>query len=81
MKTLAYKIGYELLHEQFDNRALADLEAESTVYLIYHALGLDTSGYFIGYVAGWAGGGEQAIAGIKGAGGISRLLYPQMAYN
>jgi hypothetical protein len=32
--TLAHEIGHALLHEQFDNRALAELEAESTVYVI-----------------------------------------------
>jgi hypothetical protein len=31
------------------------------------ALNLDTSVYSFGYVAGWARGGEQAIAGIKGS--------------
>jgi hypothetical protein len=32
--TLAHEIGHALLHEQFDNRALAELDAESTVYVI-----------------------------------------------
>jgi hypothetical protein len=31
------------------------------------SLNLDTSVYSFGYVAGWAEGGEQAIAGIKGS--------------
>ncbi len=35
--------------------------------MICQALGLDTSDYSFGYVAGWAGRGEQAIAGIKGS--------------
>ena len=65
VKTLAH--DHALLHEQFDNRALAELEAESMAYVICQALGLDTSDYSFGYVAGWAGGGEQAIAGIKGS--------------
>jgi hypothetical protein len=30
-------------------------------------LGLDTSDYSFGYVATWAGGGDQAIAGTKGS--------------
>jgi O-methyltransferase involved in polyketide biosynthesis len=58
VKTLAHEIGHALLHEQFDNRVLAELEAESTAYVICQALGLDTSDYSFGYVAGWAGGGE-----------------------
>ena len=67
VKTLAHEIGHALLHEQFDNRALAELEAESTAYVICQALGLDTSDYSFGYVVGWAGDGERAIAGIKGS--------------
>jgi hypothetical protein len=42
-------------------------EAESTAHIVCLALGLDTSDYSFGYVATWAGGGEQAIAGIKGS--------------
>jgi hypothetical protein len=32
--TLPHEIGHALLHEQFDNRALAELEAESMAYVI-----------------------------------------------
>ena len=67
MKTPAHEIGHALLHEKFDNRALAELETESTAYVVYQVLGLDTSDYTFGYVASWAGGGDQAIAGIKGS--------------
>jgi hypothetical protein len=35
--------------------------------VICQALGLDNSDCSFGYVAGWAGGGEQAISGIKGS--------------
>ena len=65
VKTLAHEIAHALLHEQFDSRALAELEAESTAYVVCQSLGLDSSDYSFGYVATWAGGGEQAIAGIK----------------
>ena len=65
VKTLAHEIAHALLHEQFDSRALAELEAESTAYVVCQALGIDSSDYSFGYVATWAGGGEQAIAGIK----------------
>jgi hypothetical protein len=67
VKTLAHEIGHALLHEKYDNRPLAEMEAESTAYVVCQALGLDTSDYSFGYVATWAGGGEQAIAGIKGS--------------
>ena len=43
------------------------LEAESTAYVVCQAPWLDTSYYCFGYVATWAAGGDQAIAGIKGS--------------
>ncbi len=65
VKTLAHEIAHALLHETFDSRALAELEAESTAYVVCQTLGIDSSDYSFGYVATWAGGGDQAIAGIK----------------
>jgi antirestriction protein ArdC len=65
VKTLAHEIAHALLHEKCDNRLVAELEAESTAYVVCQVFGLDTSSYSFGYVASWAGGGEQAIAGIK----------------
>ncbi len=65
VKTLAHEIAHALLHEKFDSRALAELEAESTAYVVCQALGIDSSDYSFGYVATWAGDGDQAIAGIK----------------
>ena len=57
-----------MLHENSDNRALAELEAESTAYIVCQTLGIDSSSYTFGYVTTWAGGGNQAIAGIKASG-------------
>jgi len=68
VKTLAHEIAHALLHEQFDSRSLAELEAESTAYIVCQSLGLDTGDYSFGYVATWAGGGDEAIAGIKASG-------------
>ena len=65
VKTLAHEIAHALLHEQFDSRALAELEAESTAYVVCQALGIDSSDYSFGYVATWAGSGDQAVSGIK----------------
>ncbi len=65
IKTLAHEITHAILHEDFDSRPLAELEAESTAYVVCQALGIDSSSYSFGYVASWSGGGEQAIAGIK----------------
>jgi antirestriction protein ArdC len=68
VKTLAHELAHALLHEGIDDRPLAELEAESTAFVVCHTLGLDTSGYTFGYVASWAGGGPEAIARIKSSG-------------
>jgi hypothetical protein len=65
IKTLAHEIAHAILHEKHDDRALAELEAESTAYVVCQALGVDSSDYSFGYVAGWAGDGEKAIAAIR----------------
>jgi len=64
VKTLAHELAHALLHEGRKDRALAELEAESTAFIVCRALGIDTSDYSFGYVTTWAGGGDQAIAGI-----------------
>ena len=68
VKTLAHELAHALLHEGTDDRPLAELEAESTAFVVCQSLGLDTSGYTFGYVACWAGGGPEAIARIKSSG-------------
>ena len=71
VKTLAHEIGHALLHDpdvpvtKELTRGLKELEAESTAYVICAALGMDTSDYSFGYVAGWVGGAPEAIQGIK----------------
>ena len=65
VKTLAHELAHALLHEQFPDRKLAELEAESTAYVVCKSLSIETRDYSFGYVAFWAGGGEAAIAGIK----------------
>ena len=66
VKTLAHEITHALLHETFESRSLAELEAESTAYVVCRALGIDSGEYSFGYLSVWAGGGDQAIALIKG---------------
>jgi hypothetical protein len=65
VKSLAHEIAHALLHEGQLNRPLAELEAESTAYVVCRSLGLDSGAYSFGYVASWAGGGDEAISGIK----------------
>jgi len=68
VKTLAHELAHALLHESCDNRALAELEAESTAYVVCQRLGINSGDYSFGYVATWAGGGNQAIAAIRTSG-------------
>jgi len=69
VKTLAHELAHALLHEGTDDRPLAELEAESTAYVVCRTFGLDTGEYSFGYVACWAGGGPEAVARIKASGG------------
>jgi len=68
VKTLAHEIAHGILHEHFEDRRLAELEAESTAFVVCQLLGLDTSDYTFGYVAIWAGADEEAVAAIREAG-------------
>src|SRR5439155_16495252 len=68
VKTLAHEIAHAILHEGFTDRALAELEAESTAYVVCSALEVAADDYSFGYVAGWAGGGDEAIGAIKASG-------------
>lgn len=71
VKTLAHEIGHALLHDpgvaanRELSRELKELEAESVAYIICRGIGMETGEYSFGYVAGWAGGGEEALRGIK----------------
>jgi len=68
VKTLAHELAHAMLHEGYSDRALAELEAESVAYIVCNGIGLDSDTYSFGYVAGWAGGGDTAIAAIKASG-------------
>jgi antirestriction protein ArdC len=70
VKTLAHELAHALLHAGADDRALAELEAESAAYVVCRSLGLDTGEYSFGYVACWAGGGAEAVARITTSGGV-----------
>jgi antirestriction protein ArdC len=73
VKTLAHEIGHALMHEDFTNRELAELEAESVAFIVCEGLQLDTSRYSFGYVANWAGGGDEAIKNITASGNRIQL--------
>ena len=64
-KTLVHELAHALLHGPGDDRPRAELEAESVAYVVCAQLGLDTGSYSFGYVAIWAGGGDEAVAQIR----------------
>jgi hypothetical protein len=63
VKTLAHG----LLHIDRGERALMELEAELVAFAVCDAVDIDAGEWTFGYVAGWAGGGDNAIAAIKAA--------------
>ncbi len=65
VKTLAHELAHAILHESRElTRDRMELEAESVAYVVMSTLGIDSSSYSFGYVATWAGGGEQAHRAI-----------------
>ncbi|MCL5973324.1 MAG: ArdC-like ssDNA-binding domain-containing protein [Actinobacteria bacterium] len=69
VKTLAHELAHAILHEGETDRPRAELEAESVAFVVCGALGIDASGYSLGYVTSWAGGSEAAIGAIRQAAG------------
>ena len=59
IKTAVHETAHALLHgkgkaEEKADRDLKELQAESVAYIVCNFLGIDTSDYSFGYVAGWA---------------------------
>lgn len=60
-KTALHEAAHVILHadedpaEYVEHRGIKETEAESVAYIVAGTLGLDTSAYSIGYVAGWSG--------------------------
>lgn len=59
-KTALHEAAHALLHateepaEAITHRGTAETEAESVAYVVAGLLGMDTSSYSIGYIAGWS---------------------------
>jgi N-terminal domain of anti-restriction factor ArdC/IrrE N-terminal-like domain len=68
VKTLAHELGHAILHEQYDDRPLAELEAESVAFIVCANNGINSDDYSFGYVTGWAGGSNEARDAIKASG-------------
>src|ERR1035437_10290895 len=63
-------LGHALLHEAADDRALAELEAESVAFVVCDAVGIASDDYSFGYVATWVGGdADSAEAALRASGG------------
>src|SRR5690606_24160515 len=74
-KTLCHEVAHMLLHDNEDDRTIGELEAETTAYLVCHALGIDTSTYSFAYLAGWAGELEPLIqAGERASRAANTIL-------
>lgn len=75
VKTLAHELGHVLMHdpdntEARQHRGISEVEAESVALMIGAAHGMDTSGYTIPYVSGWAGqvDGKEPAEVVKATG-------------
>lgn len=66
-KTALHEAAHVILHaeedpaEYVEHRGIKETEAESVAYVVAGILGLDTSAYSIGYVAGWSQGNAETI--------------------
>lgn len=57
LKTLIHETAHVILHKDSKiSRVQAEVEAESCAYVVCRALGLDSSGYSLPYVARWSNG-------------------------
>ncbi|MDO5676344.1 MAG: ArdC-like ssDNA-binding domain-containing protein [Propionibacteriaceae bacterium] len=71
-KTALHEAAHVILHsddapgEYVEHRGLKETEAESVAYVVAGLLGLDTTGYSIGYVAGWSAGDAELIKSTAG---------------
>lgn len=66
LKTLCHEVGHFLLHSTDDDasRETAEVEAESSAFVILSALGYDTGDYSFGYIAKWSKGSKEIVRGV-----------------
>ena len=75
VKTLAHELAHVLMHDPDDedarqHRGIREVEAETVALMIGAAHGMDTSGYTIPYVSGWAArvDGQEPAQVVKATG-------------
>lgn len=61
IKTLIHEVAHSILHCKDGEQEQAthntkEVQAESVAYIVANYLGIDTSDYSFGYVAGWSSG-------------------------
>lgn len=55
IKTMLHEVAHSILHKETDkNRETKECEAESVAFIVSDYLGIDTSEYSFGYIAGWS---------------------------
>jgi antirestriction protein ArdC len=66
LKTLIHETAHSILPNDVDSdaRATKEVEAESTAFVVMHALGFDSAEYSLGYVAHWAKGDAKLIQDV-----------------
>lgn len=62
--TLVLELAHAILHGEVNHheRPRKEVEAESSAFVVCHALGLDTSTFSLPYVASWANGDVDEVA-------------------
>jgi hypothetical protein len=79
-KMLVHELAHAILHGDGDHhdKPTKEVEAESTAYVVCHALGLDTSAFSLPYVTAWAGGGDATAtilaSGARITGAVNGIL-------
>ena len=68
LKTLAHEVAHSILHstDEGDSRETKEVEAESTAFVVLHALGVNASDYSFGYIATWSKGSKEAVRAVAG---------------
>ncbi|MDF1595126.1 MAG: ArdC-like ssDNA-binding domain-containing protein [Acidimicrobiia bacterium] len=66
-KTAVHELAHVRLHEPTSDgrpscRGIVEVEAESVAYMVCAALGIDSAGYSLPYVASWSGGDVTKVA-------------------
>lgn len=74
-KTLCHEAAHMLLHTGSEPRNSAELEAETTAFLVANAIGIDTSTYSFAYLATWTNSlGNLIQAGDRASKAADQIL-------